>query len=264
MKAADRAKMPKGTQAVLDSRTLENDYPGIVPFLKPGMKVLDVGCGTGAITAGIAGKVGEKGLVVGIDNTAHLVAKGREDYRHLPQLQLLEADLYTYLPSEKFDLIVSARVLQWLEHPKKALQHFISLLNEGGMISILDYNHELIEWEPEPPQSFLQFYNAFLSWRADAGMDNLVANHLPGLFEELGLKEIEIYPADEICTSNQTGFIDKAGIWTKVAMLRGPQMIEHGFISPAACQQAADDYDRWLHSGAKSMIMRLKEIRGRI
>ena len=39
---------------VLNRRTLEIDHRVLAGVLRPGMSVLDVGCGTGAITAGIA------------------------------------------------------------------------------------------------------------------------------------------------------------------------------------------------------------------
>ena len=38
---------------ILDRRTLERDHRRLAELLKPGMAVLDVGCGTGAITAGL-------------------------------------------------------------------------------------------------------------------------------------------------------------------------------------------------------------------
>ena len=50
--------MPKGTASILNNRSLKKDYRTLVPMLKKGMRVLDVGCGTGVISIGIAEKVG--------------------------------------------------------------------------------------------------------------------------------------------------------------------------------------------------------------
>ena len=47
-------------------RTLESHGAFFIPFLKPGITVLDCGCGPGSITLGIAARVGE-GSVVGVD-----------------------------------------------------------------------------------------------------------------------------------------------------------------------------------------------------
>jgi trans-aconitate methyltransferase len=228
------------------------------------MRVLDVGCGTGAISAGIAGMVGETGAVVGIDSSQHLIAKGREDHAAVRQLTLLEADLFTWCPDEKFDLIISARVLQWLNNPGEALAKFKSLLNPGGIVSVLDYNHALLEWTPAPPESMQQFYAAFLKWRADAGMDNEIADHLPALFKQAGFHAIESLNADEVYSRDNASFTSKVGIWSKVAALRGPQMVQDGYITDAARIQAMNEYGVWLKGEAEKMVMKLKDVRAGI
>ncbi|QJB38056.1 methyltransferase domain-containing protein [Chitinophaga oryzae] len=259
-KASERATMPKGTSIILDDRTLQNSYATLVPLLKPGMHVLDVGCGTGAITAGIAGFVGETGSATGIDSSEHLIAKGREDQQDVPHLQLITADLYTWQPDRKYDLIVSARVLQWLNDPLAALRRFRELLAPGGRVSILDYNHTRLEWDPAPPASMLRFYDAFLRWRADAGMDNEIADHLPALFEKAGYRDIRSFNADEKYSRAEAGFSNKAAIWSKVAELRGPQVVQHGFISEAERLLAIDEYDAWTLQTAQSMTMKLNDV----
>lgn len=260
--ANERAAMPKDS-SVLDSRSLQNSYATLIPLLREGMRVLDVGCGTGAISAGIAAAVGPTGAVVGIDNSAHLVAKGNTDHADVPNLTLIETDLFAYNPEEKFDLVVSARVLQWLSNPRGALLKFKSLLKPGGYISILDYNHTQLEWTPAPPESMQRFYNAFLAWRADAGMDNEIADNLPSHFEALGFHQVEVLNADEIYTHGENNFAEKAGIWSKVAELRGPQVVESGFITEDERIRAITDYQEWLATAAQKMVMKLKEVRAK-
>jgi len=262
--AEKRAEMPKGTSAVLDSRTLQNSYSSLIPILKKGMRVLDVGCGTGAITAGIAEMVGDNGSVVGIDSSEHLIAKGNDYYQNVTNLELIAIDLFKYDPKEKFDLVVSARVLQWLSNPEKALLKLKDFLHPGGQISILDYNHKAIEWQPQPPASMIRFYNAFLNWRSDAGMDNEIADHLPEYFKSLGFHSIEIFPANEVCQRKDEDFLHKIGIWSKVAELRGPQMVESGSISDNDRIKAIADYDTWMKNNAELMILKLTEVRAKI
>ncbi|MBC9909790.1 methyltransferase domain-containing protein [Chitinophaga varians] len=259
-KASKRATMPKGTSIILDDRTLQNSYATLLPLLKPGMHVLDVGCGTGAITAGIADIVGPQGSATGIDSSEHLIAKGLEDQQDVPNLQLINADLYTWQPNRKYDVIVSARVLQWLNDPLAALLRFRELLVPGGHVSILDYNHTKLEWDPVPPASMLRFYEAFLGWRADAGMDNEIADHLPALFEKAGYRNIQSFNADEKYSRAVAGFPNRAAIWSKVAELRGPQVVEHGFITEAERLQAIEEYDAWTLHTAQSMTMKLKDV----
>jgi ubiquinone/menaquinone biosynthesis C-methylase UbiE len=250
----------KTTTAIFDNRSLEADYATLIPLLKPGMRVLDVGCGTGAISKGIAERVGPEGHVTGIDNTEKFITSGKETYQYINNLELIYADIFQFDPAEKFDLIVSARVLQWLNNPVDALKRFKELLNPGGQVSILDYNHEQLAWHPAPPESMLRFYGTFLRWRADAGMNNHIAEDLPGYFEEAGFTNIETYDADEVYIKGQDNFLSKIGIWAKVAS--STQMVDEGCISNDDRLQAIEDYNKWIETGAESMTMVLKEVRG--
>jgi ubiquinone/menaquinone biosynthesis C-methylase UbiE len=252
----------KQTAKHFDTRNLQNDYATLPPLLKKGMRVLDVGCGTGAISKGIAELVGPTGYVVGIDHTEAFITSGRETYKHISNLELHPADLFTFDPEERFDLIVSARVLQWLSNPKEALQKLKNLLKPGGQISILDYNHEALEWQPEPPQSMRKFYQTFLKWRADAGMNNHIAEDLAGYMQETGFHSIEVLNADEVYKKGQANFKDKVAIWSKVAGSR--QMVDEGYITDEDRLQAIDDYNQWIEKDAQLMVMKLKETRGKI
>jgi ubiquinone/menaquinone biosynthesis C-methylase UbiE len=261
-KATQRAEMPKGTNTVLDNRSVEKDYMSLLPLLKKGLRVLDVGCGTGAITQGIAERVGETGSVMGIDSSAHLIESGQHQWKAVTNLQLIHVDLFQYEPTERFDLIVSARTLQWLEHPQVALEKMKTMLAPNGQLSVLDYNHKGLEWKPKPPKSMVQFYKAFLNWRKDAGMDNEIAKNLPNYFQILGFNNIETLNANEVYKKSDPDFAEKASIWSKVAASRGIQMVEDGYITDEARLQAISEYDAWVENDAMYMVMKLREVRG--
>ena len=191
------------TNKIFDNRSLEVDYPTIIPILKKGLRVLDIGCGTGAISKGIAESVGPTGYVIGIDNTEKFITSGKESYRATSNLEIIHGDLFTYEPDQEFDLIVGARTLQWLSNPKEALRKLKTMLKAGGQLSILDYNHEALEWKPQPPESMKIFYQTFLKWRADAGMNNHIAEDLADYFEETGFHSIEVYNSNEVYSATE-------------------------------------------------------------
>jgi ubiquinone/menaquinone biosynthesis C-methylase UbiE len=249
------------TSGIFNNRSLEVDYATLVPILKEGLKVMDVGCGTGAISKGIADRVGKTGYVIGIDNTEGFIKKGKEIFQATRNLELIHADLFEFNAKEEFDLIVSARVLQWLNNPKDALTRMKSFLKPGGQLSVLDYNHSSIVWVPNPPGSMRFFYDTFLRWRTEAGMNNQMANDLYGYFSETGFRSIEVFNADEVYRKGDDDFIPKIGIWSKVAESR--QMVDEGYISDELRLKAIEEYDRWIETDAELMIMKLNEVRGR-
>lgn len=247
---------------IFDDRSLKNDYRNLASILKPGMKVLDVGCGTGSISKDIATIVGENGKVTGIDNTENFILSGKESYQNIRNLELIHVDLFDFNPAEKFDLIISARVLQWLSNPKEALLKMKSLLKPNGQISILDYDHTNLDWNPTPPESMQVFYNTFLKWRQDAGMNNRIAEDLPNLLDEAGFHSIEKINSDELYNDGRSDYKSKIGIWSKVA--GSLQMVEEGYLDNELRLKAIEEYNHWIETEAISMTMKLNEVRGKI
>ena len=246
---------------IFDSRTLEKDYKTLAPLLKSGMSILDVGCGTGAITKDIGKVIGVNGKITGIDNTEKFIVSGKEKYSDVQNMELIHVDFFEFHPSEKFDLIVSARTMQWLSKVGEALMKIKTLLKPNGIISILDYNHTKIHWDPSPPESMLTFYNLFLKWRADAGMNNEMADDLPDLLNQAGFQDIIKINSDEHYSKGSKDFESNIGIWSKVAGSK--QMVEEGYLSDALRLQAISEYNHWIKHEARSMTMKLNEVRGR-
>ena len=245
---------------IFDNRSLNVDYSTLIPILKKGMSVLDVGCGTGSISKDIAKTIGKTGKVTGIDNTEKFIESGKSTYKRIKNLELIHCDLFDFESSQKFDLIVSARTLQWLSNPKDALLKMKSLLKINGIISILDYNHNNLEWNPEPPKSMKEFYKIFLKWRKEAGMNNGISDDLPNLMKEVGLVSVEKINSDEHYERHRTDFKSKVGIWSKVA--GSVQMVEEGYLKNDLRLKAIEEYNKWVENEAISMTMKLSEVRG--
>jgi ubiquinone/menaquinone biosynthesis C-methylase UbiE len=245
-----------------NDRSLANDYRHLASILKPGMKVLDIGCATGFISKDIAAIVGENGKVTAIDNTESLILSGRESHKNVTNLELIHVDLFDFNPEEKFDLIVSARTLQWLSNPKEALVKIKSLLKPNGQISILDYDHTNLNWNPSPPESMQEFYNIFLKWRQDAGMNNRIAEDLPTLLKEVGFHSVEKINSNEFYNEEREDYKTKIGIWSKVA--GSLQMVEEGYLDNNLRLKAIEEYNHWVETEAISMTMKLNEVRGKI
>ena len=254
--------MPAGANKVLDRRTVENDNGNLLKFLKGDIHVLDVGCGSGSITAGIANYVGQGGMVTGIDVSEQLVAQAKQQFAAIGNLQFFVADINDFGGGPTYDLITSARVLQWLPNPKEVVSKMKALLKKGGYLSILDYNHTKIDWVPKPPASMRKLYDAFLQWRADAGFDNTIADNLAEIFSACGCKNISATNQSQITTRADEHFESKAGIWKVVAETRGTQLVKDKYITEEERLAAIVDYEVWLKEDGQYMKMYLLAVDG--
>lgn len=57
-------------------------------------------------------------------------------------------------------------------------------------------------------------------------------------------------------------FLQRIGIWSKVA--GSTQMVEEGYLEDVLRLKAIEEYDQWIVTEAEQMIMKLKEVRGKI
>ena len=261
-RARDRARMPSGTAQILDVRTLETSHRRLAEMLKPGMSVLDVGCGGGTITRDIAHAVGVHGRVVGVDIDEALIAHGRAQHGREPALHFVRGDIHALPLMPAFDVATAARVLQWLARPLAAVEAMRDATKPGGAVVVLDYDHEQLQWLPAPPPSVSRFYAAFLRWRAEAGMDNAIARRLPAHFEAAGLVNIRVTPQHERTVRGDVDFPVRIGIWAAVAATRGAQMVSDGVLTETERAIAEADYRAWIQSEAESQTLHLLSVEG--
>src|SRR5215470_7909014 len=77
MNFTDHAFIPTEARGILTARTLTNSHPTLPEILRPGMSVLDVGCGPGTLTIEIARRV-DPGAVVGMDLNPEMIRAAEE------------------------------------------------------------------------------------------------------------------------------------------------------------------------------------------
>jgi ubiquinone/menaquinone biosynthesis C-methylase UbiE len=258
-----RAAMPAGTNAVLDTRTIAKSNANLLQVLKPGQFVLDVGCGSGAITHGICDYVGPDGRVTGVDRSEPLINQAREQFAAVENLSFYCTDILDFSTSLRFDVITTARTLQWIANPELVVTSMKNLLKADGVLCVLDYDHTAIQWNPEPPASMRHFYQAFLQWRADAGMNNSIGQHVAGMMEKNGLELIWEQDQSEYYQREEEGFATHINIWAVVAETRGKQMVDDAYITEEQRLLALTEYQNWCARDARSMQLVLKAIHAR-
>jgi SAM-dependent methyltransferase len=131
-------------------RTAENSAAYLLPHLRPGQRLLDVGSGPGTLTVDLAGRVAP-GEVVGIDVAADVV---RDAVEHARQTGAANVTFQvgdfrdTALGSGSFDVVHAHQVLQHLRDPIGALAAMRRLARPGGIVSARDADYSAFAWAP--------------------------------------------------------------------------------------------------------------------
>jgi SAM-dependent methyltransferase len=136
-------------------RTVDNSAAYLVPYLRPGQQVLDVGCGPGTITIDLAHRVAPGG-VVGIDNHPAPLGEARAEAQrrgvHNVSFAVADVDNLDF-PDDTFEVVHAHQVLQHLSEPVAALREMRRVCTPGGVVAARDADCAAMTWYP--PQAGL-------------------------------------------------------------------------------------------------------------
>lgn len=156
-------------------RTAARDAAFFLPHLRPGMHVLDAGCGVGMITRGLAAAVqggdSPTGVAVGVDANGAALVRAREGVALAgPPVEFVEADIYQLpFPDASFDAVFSHGVVQHLTRPIEALREFRRVLRPGGVVGLADAEHDSRVLWPAPPALLRAVELMDRLWATDSG-----------------------------------------------------------------------------------------------
>jgi SAM-dependent methyltransferase len=173
--------------------------------IRPGMRVLDLGCGAGDVAFVAADLVGPGGYVVGVDRSPEALARARLRARErgLAQVQFLEGDIHDPAPGGPFDAIVERLVLWAVPDPAALLRQQAKVLRPGGLVVPIEADLSPIRSLPETAL-MTQFKSWLVDALASAGMV-MLGPRLWAIAEEAGLRPLGMVgiqphfgPGDEV------------------------------------------------------------------
>ena len=153
-----------------------------------GMRVLDVGCGTGDVSFLAASMVGPSGSVVGVDRSPEAVALASERAvaAGLTNVRFLTADLADLVLDEPVDALVGRLVLMYLADPAVVLRRLAGFVRPGGVVAFHEFDVDGAKSQPCCPlfdTTVQRIRDTFVR----AGIDIRTGLKLGRIFEEAGL-----------------------------------------------------------------------------
>jgi SAM-dependent methyltransferase len=178
--------------AYLASRDTTRFLPFLLPHLRSGQHVLDVGCGVGAIALDLAATA-QPARVVGVDPDEAQIALARTSavQRAIGNVRFEVGSAYEIpFPNCSFDVVYANAVVFYLREPALALAEMRRVLRPGGLAAVSDDNLSTIVFSPDLPELRLA---ASLFERAVAheGGNTRYSQHLRGLMLDAGFARTE-------------------------------------------------------------------------
>jgi trans-aconitate 2-methyltransferase len=101
-------------------------------------RILDIGCGDGRVTAGIARRLNQGGQILGIDSSPEMIRYSQDTFDHdkYPNLSFCQLDARALGFREEFDVIFSNAALHWIADPRPVLDGIYRALRLHGKMFV--------------------------------------------------------------------------------------------------------------------------------
>ena len=218
--------------------------------LRPGLAVLDAGCGPGHATMDLAQVVGPSGRVVGLDESGPFLKElgDQAKARRLDNVERVLGDVQNLTASitggPQFDLAYIRWVLCFVKNPGDVIKGLAALLKPGSRLAITDYFNYAQSMTIAPRSQAIQTAVAAVdkSWR-DRGGNPDVVEVVPGLLQEHGF-DITHFDVISRTARSPAGATDTFWHWPDTFFrIFFPKLAESGHLTQAQCDAALADWD---------------------
>ncbi|MBS7619506.1 methyltransferase domain-containing protein [Candidatus Bathyarchaeota archaeon] len=241
-------------QAKAFGKVLEKEFE--IVDLKPGMKVLDAGCGTGAVARKMATKV-SPGEVYGIDIDPLFICEARklaanEGVSNV-RFELGDVDSLKY-GDGTFDISYCRLVLMHVKNPVKTVTELKRVTKKGGVVAVSDNDDGGVITYPEMPK-MMDLWTKYGRSAKIRGEDRYIGRQLFSIFSHAGLSPITIYPLP-IHATQQTPEMLKMLVLVPVQIMEQckENMMREGLVAVEHYEEAMKEVQAFLsHPGAFAM-----------
>ena len=226
-------------------RTAANSAAYLLPSIRSHMRILDIGCGPGSITADLAALVPE-GNVIGIDNGTEVVEKARimAEERGLENISFQVGNAHALdFPDQSFDVVHAHQVLQHIGDPPHALREWRRVVKPGGLIACREGDGESAVYYPQI-KGITDFWSLYMKVARLRGGEPNGGRHLVAWARAAGIERTNIKATASVwCYSDQ----DERSYWSNlwVDRLRNSSL-RNNMISDGHATEA--DLDQFVRS----------------
>ena len=228
-------------------RTAATSCAYLLPHLRSGLNLLDVGCGPATVTADLAGLVAP-GRVVGLDAAPAAIEAARATLieRHLTDaVELTSGDVHD-LPfaDNSFDVVHAHQLLQHVADPVHALEEIRRVTRPGGLVAVRDSIYSAKAWFPQPEglEMWRQVYLAVA--RANGGEPD-AGSRLLSWCLAAGLTQVAS-SASTWCLATAEDRAWWARTWAeRPATSLGPQAIALGLAAQEDLEAMTSAWQQW-------------------
>ena len=228
------------------TRTAVKQAAFLLPYLRPGMSLLDCGCGPGSITLGLAEAVAP-GQVVGIDHDPGHVdaARAAAEARGISNASFQEGDVYG-LPfaDGSFDVAYENSMVIHLAEPVTAVSEIWRVLKAGGLLALRDTDMDG-HIVGNSGAYHARSYELFGMWHRHRGSNLNVGKSLRAILREAGFESVTVSASTEVLESPDE--VAEHGD-TFVGLLTGnlgEVAVDQGWAARDELDQLADAWRVW-------------------
>jgi ubiquinone/menaquinone biosynthesis C-methylase UbiE len=228
-------------------RTAESCAGYLLPHIKADHNVLDVGCGPGSISVGLARAV-PAGSVHAIDIAEAVLDTARAAALDagVTNVEFDTGDVYALTAEEgQYDIVHAHQVLQHVTRPVDALREMRRVTRSGGKVGVRDADYGSFIHAPTDPalDAWLTMYRAVA--RANHAEPD-AGRHLLAWCSTAGFTDVEI-TSETWTFAEEANRINWGDSWADRTLNTtfGAQAIEYGIASRSDLEHMADAWRRW-------------------
>jgi SAM-dependent methyltransferase len=162
--------------------------------LRPGLRVLDAGCGPGKITSILHEMIQPGGSILGVDYSEERIHHAEKQYSQKTGIEFQVHDLREPLVGMgEFDLIWARFMLEYnLKESLDIVQNLADGINPGGYLCLLDLDQNCLSYYEMPSQMESIIFKIIKKLEREFNFDPYVGRKLYASLYDLGFEDIEV------------------------------------------------------------------------